>query len=86
MNRDLMHSLWAGALYFLIANPVTYQITQSILGGLVTIADPITGAPTQLGTVVHGGVYALITYMLMQYALRKERREEREAVVVARPL
>lgn len=49
----------AALLYYIIANPMTYRLVDSLLGGLVgRIAGP-SGCPTNLGVIVHAVVFGL---------------------------
>jgi hypothetical protein len=58
-------TLQAVLLFFIIANPFTYRLTNSLLGGLVgRLADP-SGCPTGTGLLVHSAVFGLIVYGLM---------------------
>jgi hypothetical protein len=58
-------TLQAVLLFFLISNPMTYRLTNSLLGGLVgRLADP-SGCPTARGLLVHSAVFGLIVYGLM---------------------
>lgn len=69
MNPEIKHSLMAAGLYFLVANPVTYSIMESILGSFVSITDA-AGRPTQIGTAIHAAVFGLLTYLLMRFLPR----------------
>lgn len=58
-------TLQAVLLFFLISNPMTYRLTNSLLGGLVgRLADP-GGCPTSRGIVIHSVVFGMIVYGLM---------------------
>lgn len=58
-------TLQAILLFFIISNPFTYRLTQSLLGGLVgRLADP-SGCPTSRGLIVHSLVFGAIVYGLM---------------------
>ena len=58
-------TLQAVLLFFLITNPMTYRLTNSLLSGLTgRLADP-SGCPTSLGIVVHSAVFGAIVYALM---------------------
>lgn len=70
MSTEVKASLMAAGLYFVVANPITYSIVQSLLGGLVTIAFP--GGATQAGTFVHAIVFGLLTYLLMWLGTRSK--------------
>jgi len=68
MNPEIKYSLWAAVLYFVVANPVTYGIVQSLLGGVVKISG--NDGPTQVGTLIHSVVYGLLTFLLMKIGKR----------------
>jgi hypothetical protein len=58
-------TLQAVLLFFIIANPFTYRLTNSLLGGLIgRLSDP-SGCPTSTGLIVHSVVFGLIVYGLM---------------------
>ena len=58
-------TLQAVFLFFLISNPFTYRLTNSLLSGLIgRLSDP-SGCPTSTGIVVHSVVFGLIVYALM---------------------
>jgi len=58
-------TLQAVLLFFLISNPFTYRLTNSLLSGLTgRLADP-SGCPTSLGILVHSIVFGGIVYALM---------------------
>ena len=58
-------TLQAVFLFFLISNPFTYRLTNSLLSGLVgRLSDP-SGCPTSKGILVHSVVFGLIVYALM---------------------
>ena len=65
-NVKVRASIMAGLLFAIVASPQLFQVMQSILGGLVTIASS-SGVPTFLGLVLHSAVYAIIVYFLMYY-------------------
>jgi hypothetical protein len=59
-------TLQAVLLFFLISNPFTYRLTNSLLSGLTgRLADP-AGCPTSLGILVHSVVFGVIVYALMR--------------------
>lgn len=58
-------TLQAVLLFFIIANPFTYRLTNSLLGGLIgRLSDP-SGCPTSTGLIVHSVVFGAIVYGLM---------------------
>lgn len=47
-------------VFFIVGNPMTYKLVDSLLGGLIgRIAGP-SGSPTTLGLIVHSIVFALV--------------------------
>lgn len=55
----------AALLFFIVANPLTYQLVDSLLGPLVgRIAGP-GGAPTTLGLIVHSLVYGVVSVYVL---------------------
>ena len=58
-------TLQAVLLFFLISNPMTYRLTNSLLSGLTgRLADP-GGCPTSKGLLLHSAVFGVIVYGLM---------------------
>lgn len=65
LTTKLSATIQSVLLFFLIANPFTYRLTNSLLGGLLgRLADP-SGCPTSLGLILHSLVYGVIIYALM---------------------
>ena len=58
-------TLQAVLLFFLIANPMTYRLTNSLLGGLTGRLADGGGCPTSKGLLVHSAVFGVIVYALM---------------------
>ncbi len=51
--------------FLLISLPLTYKITNGLLGGIIgKLAEP-SGCPTNLGLFIHSIVFGLIIYSLM---------------------
>lgn len=64
LTTKLSATIQSVLLFFLIANPFTYRLTNSLLGGLLgRLADP-SGCPTSLGLILHSLVYGVIIYAL----------------------
>lgn len=61
IDRKMSATLQAVLLFFIISNPLTYKLTDSLIGGLSTFA----GCPTTLGLVVHAIVFGIIVRALM---------------------
>jgi hypothetical protein len=52
-------------VFLLISLPLTYRITNGLLGGIIgKLAEP-SGCPTALGLFVHSIVFGFIVYGLM---------------------
>ena len=65
LSQKQSATLQAVLLFFLISNPMTYRLTNSLLSGLTgRLADP-GGCPTSLGLIVHSLVFGAIVYGLM---------------------
>lgn len=60
-----MSKYLAFVLFFLVANPMTYDLTSKLplVGGMITDAQ---GKPTQIGVLIH----ALVFVLLMQYVAK----------------
>ena len=66
----VIYSIQAALVFLVIASPFMYNLVQSILGRLVTVAKG--GCPTMAGLLLHTVVYGLIVYGLMLLAPKKE--------------
>jgi hypothetical protein len=65
MASKLQISLFAGLLFYVLSNPITYTLVNSLLA-TVGIPISISGKPTGTGLLVHSAVYALVVYLLMK--------------------
>lgn len=64
-NQKVSATLQSVLVFYIIANPMTYRIVDSLLGGVIgRIANP-GGCPTALGLIVHSLVFGAIVYSLM---------------------
>ena len=63
VNKNAI-TLLAAAIFFIVANPATYQLTRKYIGDWVASA---AGCPTFNGFLLHVLVYALITRATMGY-------------------
>lgn len=58
----LSAAVLAGIMFFIISNPMTYTLVDSLLGGLLgRIASP-SGCPTTWGLLVHSAVFGAAAY------------------------
>lgn len=58
------YSFYSAVIFFVIANPMTYKVVNSILGKLVKISSD-SGCATQTGVLVHSVVFLLIVRLMM---------------------
>jgi hypothetical protein len=64
MASKIHIALLAAVIYFVIANPMTYKIVDSIIGTFFPVASA-SGCPTFAGLLFHTFVFFLITYFVM---------------------
>lgn len=60
------YALYSALVFFVVANPETYRVTQRFLGRLFAIADG-AGHPTPLGFFFHTGLFFLLLWALMLF-------------------
>jgi len=60
------YAFYATLIFFLIANPETFQMTQKTFGWLLYIADP-GGCPTSTGFFLHTILFFLILWAAMLF-------------------
>lgn len=53
-------SLYSALIFFLVANPVTFRFTNSLIGGIA-----VNGCPTAFGFLLHTVVFFLISFAIM---------------------
>jgi hypothetical protein len=73
-SKKVMHSLFLAVLFFVISSPMTYQLVDSLVGGVVgslvpqlssTFKVAMAGCPTTYGLAVHAVVFGLISYFFL---------------------
>ena len=52
-------------VFIIVSLPMTYKITNSLLGGIVGKLADSHGCPTTTGLLIHAIVFGLIIYALM---------------------
>jgi len=62
------HLVCLAILFFVVANPETYRLVNSVLGGVVSVSDA-SGCATQVGVAVHAVVFALAVHFLCKAKL-----------------
>lgn len=58
-------TLQAVLVFYIIANPMTFRLVDSLLGGVVGRIANAGGCPTSLGLIVHSLVFGAVVYSLM---------------------
>ena len=61
MYSKVYSAAFAGLLFYVISNPMTYTIVDSVL----PLKTAVNGKPTGVGLVVHSVVFAAVTLLLM---------------------
>jgi hypothetical protein len=57
-------------VFIIVSLPLTYKITNSLLGGIVGKLADSSGCPTGLGLFIHSIVFGVLIYGLMVVYLR----------------
>jgi len=60
------YSFYSTLIFFLIANPETFKMTQSVFGVIITIADR-GGCPTATGFFIHTLLFFLVLWAAMLF-------------------
>lgn len=60
------YSFYSTLVFFLVANPETFKLTQRLLGGVLTVASE-GGCPTAYGFFLHSLVFFLILWGMMLF-------------------
>ncbi len=66
MALKAKYAFYSTLVFFLIANPETFKMTQNVLGWLFTIADR-AGCPTAVGFFLHTLVFFLVLWATMLF-------------------
>jgi hypothetical protein len=64
------YAFYSALVFFLIANPETFKLTQSLLGSIVTLANG--GCPTPAGLFFHTIVFFFFLLGIMLFPRDKE--------------
>ena len=60
MDTKWQITFFSALIFLLVVHPMTYQLTQKLLGGVLgKIAEP-SGCPTTMGLALHTIVYILL--------------------------
>ena len=66
MALKAKYSFYSTLIFFLIANPETFRLTQSLLGWAIPIADG-GGCPTAIGFFLHTALFFLVLWGAMLF-------------------
>ena len=64
------YAFYSALVFFLIANPETFKVTQMLLGSMITMANG--GCPTPAGLFAHTAIFFLVLLGLMLFPRDKE--------------
>ena len=70
--------LLAAVLFYVVSNPATYKLVESLLGRFFKIA--MNGSPTPVGLVVHTAVFAALFYLLAPMVSGLDAKEYRSII------
>jgi len=65
LGLKVKYSLYSALVFFLIANPETFKVTQMLFGSLLTLA--VGGCPTPTGLFFHTFIFFLFLLGLMLF-------------------
>jgi hypothetical protein len=60
------YAFYSTLVFFLIASPETYKITQNVLGWLFYVSD-VNGTPSPLGFFFHTAMFFLVLWGIMLF-------------------
>ena len=72
-----MHCVFLAVLFFVVSSPMTYQLVDSVVGGVVTSVVPqlsstfkvaMAGCPTNYGLFLHACVFGVVSYYFFHHA------------------
>ena len=66
MALKAKYSFYSTLVFFLVANPETFKLTQRVFGGFLPVASS-QGAPTPSGFFLHTLVFFLVLWGLMMF-------------------
>jgi len=66
MALKAKYAFYSTLIFFLIANPETFKMTNKVLGWLIPIADN-GGCPTASGFFLHTGLFFLVLWGVMLF-------------------
>ena len=70
--------LLAAVLFYVVSNPATYKLVESLLGRFFKIAT--NGSPTATGLLVHTAVFGVLFYLLAPMVSNMDAKEYRSLI------
>ena len=70
--------LLAAVLFYVVSNPATYKLVESLLGRFFKIA--MNGSPTPAGLLVHTAVFGVLFYLLAPMVSGMSPKEYRDII------
>jgi hypothetical protein len=64
-EKQLKAAAFAGLLFYVVSNPITYTIVDSVVTSILPLKVASNGKPTGAGLVLHSVVFAAVTFVLM---------------------
>lgn len=71
MDLKWQITLFSALIFLLVVHPMTYKLTQKLLGGVLGKISDVSGCPTTLGLALHTVVYILLVRGSMEVKLFK---------------
>ena len=65
MASKIQIAAFAGLLFYIVSNPITYTIVDSVFA-MIGLKTAFGGKPNGSGLLIHSVVYAVIVYFLMK--------------------
>lgn len=66
IGLKVKYSFYSALVFFLVANPETYKLTQTFFGSFFHIASP-GGCPSTAGFFLHTSVFFIVMVALMMF-------------------
>jgi hypothetical protein len=66
IGLKLKYSFYSALVFFLVANPETYMLSQTFLGFLFPISSS-SGCPTTTGFFLHTLVFFIVMFAMMMF-------------------
>jgi hypothetical protein len=66
MALKAKYAFYSTLIFFLVANPETFSMTQRVFGWIFTVAD-VGGCPTSMGFFLHTLIFFFILWGIMLF-------------------